>query len=226
MSSESCWHDPIVRGGLVGAGVGGVVGAGVGAGVVGGRATVVVGFGLTVVVVARRVVVVTGPPDLAVVVVALPAVVDCGAVVLEGSGDPATVVTPDVSGTVSELAVSVLAGAWEASVSAPEVAVVETRLIGLDSGSGAEEQATERTARAPTRSVVLRMSEGMAQPFLSASARISATDAGRRDWAGRDNAGSAETQEWQATPTLRSRRPPSRSRCNIVLYVGQARHSA
>lgn len=69
VSSDSCWHDPIVRGGLVGAGVvGGAVGGAVGAGVVGGGVTVVAGRGADVVV-TIRIVVVVGPPTRAVVVV-------------------------------------------------------------------------------------------------------------------------------------------------------------
>ncbi|MEQ1701410.1 MAG: hypothetical protein ABMA25_14975, partial [Ilumatobacteraceae bacterium] len=199
-----------------GAGVGG----GVGAGVVGVRAVVVVGFGLTVVVVTRSVVVGAALPDLAVVVVALPAVVEFGAIVVEDSCEPSTVASTVVSGApiaVSGAPTSVVAVSWGATVSVPTVSDVEARLIGPASGSGAELQAAERTARVPTRSVVLRMSEGMAQPFLSGSARIFATDPGRCDAGRPGEAGGTGIGEWRTTPSLRSWRPPSRSRCNIVL---------
>ena len=211
VSSDSCWHDPIVRGGLVGAGVGGGVGGGVGAGVLGGCETVVVGFGLTVVVVTRSVVEVAAPLDRAVVVVNLligavepvtpfVAVVSALTAVLSAVVSSVSVVMSDEvvletsSPLVSAVALSLLS-------LATTVSLVTTVLAGSSSADGAELHATAKRT-APISDAARLVHESRR---LRCRATASETDRG----------GNARAPVGRLS--LRSPRPPPRPRSAIVL---------
>ena len=199
----------MVRGGLVGAGV---VGGAVGAGVGGGCVTVVDGFGL-VVVVARTVVGVV-PLARAVVVVARPTeVVETWPATVFTGTELSLTAMPDV--VVSPVPDSAVASSDEADV-ATEVLVMLSALGGglrvLAWESEPELQATVRTARVPTRRVVLRISEGIAQPVISGSVRNSATKSWRSVWAEAAKRAALKSGHGELFLRCASLRPPHRSR--------------